>query len=151
MNYCQRFSTDNKAAAVEICNIWGYSWNHLDLLFLALLIIDGIDGSQESSFFATLFLLEFFSEMQIKKQVFQLARKSPQQLSKDINFIPHIGFQWSDDNQVLMKVLCLLNCFSCHLYISKKASWSPEETPGLVQLPSPEISDNLLIRCFIGA
>ncbi|VDM45389.1 unnamed protein product [Toxocara canis] len=37
------------------------------------------------------------------KKRFKLARKSPQQLSKDISFIPRIAFQWVDDNQILME------------------------------------------------
>uniref|UniRef100_A0A915CI92 Uncharacterized protein n=1 Tax=Parascaris univalens TaxID=6257 RepID=A0A915CI92_PARUN len=52
------------------------------------------------------------------KKHFHLARKSPQQLSKDINFIPHIGFQWSDDNQVLMK------CFQNNDFVIYDAYWN---------------------------
>ncbi|VDK69650.1 unnamed protein product [Anisakis simplex] len=32
-----------------------------------------------------------------------MARKSPQQLSKDVPFIPRSGFQWTDNNQVLVE------------------------------------------------
>lgn len=85
---------------IEHYTVYRYRWNRKNKVFYVSLHIDYV------KLIFCMFQFIFTSKLKIAicECILQLARKSPQRLTKKMPVYPRAGFQWIDGNQVLLEV-----------------------------------------------
>lgn len=93
---------------IEHQTVYRYRWNRKDKVFYVSLYINKM--------ICLYCQFNFKNEIANFGHILQLARKSPQQLTKKMPVYPRAGFQWIDGNQVLVEVI--FNTFHIFLFLS---------------------------------